>query len=345
MSQEYIEALTSLRRAWRHFSLAIIPFIIASACGRQPLVLRLLYRVPLLSGILMKRHMAPFLLGQIGLDKSLEGFDERLQLLKIYKDVAHMVLMKIPLLLGKGEMLRKSESALLVPIKARAAELKQLIVQTYAMYGIEKIGSCTEHDMVEIVRAACRESFVGQESYGRKPLRVMEVLIDDIDLAIVRAKYAAVTNQVDVDGGKTATAQPEIVESKTEPAGEQKRPKELQTAEEWIVWLYQKRREINETRKAAGKKPLSPQGSRKIATFLAAKGIKLSHVTVLKKIKKLGDLRLLDDAWDISDTNANQGSLRLDSISSGGQDMGSQRSAGQRAKLRPNDEANLEYND
>lgn len=63
----------------------------------------------------------------------------------------------------------------------------------------------------------------------------------------------------------------------------------------------------------------------------------MSHVTVLKKIKEIGELGLIDDHWDICDTAHNLGSVRIDSISANGEEFGSHRSPGQRDKDRPDD--------
>ena len=112
--------------------------------------------------------------------------------------------------------------------------------------------------------------------------------------------------------------------------------KEPQTVEDWIIWLNQKFVENNEKRKASGKPPLKYQGSRKIADFLKSKGINISHTTVNNKVNKLREMGLLDDPWDVLDSQENMGDVRLDSISSNGETFDSHRSPGQR--IRPEED-------
>lgn len=128
---------------------------------------------------------------------------------------------------------------------------------------------------------------------------------------------------------------PDITEQQAPPVKQRKEP---ETPEEWIIWLHQRFVKLNEKRKVEGTEPLKFQGSRKIADFLGTKGFETSHTTVIKRIKSLREMGVLDDHWDVMDTDANQGDMRLDSADSNGNILRDHHSPGQRAKRIPEEE-------
>jgi len=131
------------------------------------------------------------------------------------------------------------------------------------------------------------------------------------------------------DKATTSAEQPLVVE----------RPMEPDTAEGWIVLMYQQRDMHNEKLIAEGKPPLKgPPSYRDIATYIKSKGIEISHTTVSKLVKELSKLGLLNAQWDMLDSVENKRGVRLDSVSTVGEIFRSPHAKGQRKV--PEDEEN-----